>query len=130
MLVIDASAAITAASSPGGFLRLAGDQLIAPPLLWSEATSAIRENLFRGAISAELAARSLQELWQAPIEPRRPAALYRNAWEIATRLGWAKTYDAEYIALARIEECRLLTLDARLRRGAAHLVRIVGPTEL
>ena len=43
---------------------------------------------------------------------------------------WAKTYDAEYLALARLLRCRLLTLDGRLRRRAASVVEIVGPTEL
>jgi hypothetical protein len=45
-------------------------------------------------------------------------------------LGWAKTYDANYVALARILDCRLVTLDARLRRGTARLGFVIGPTEL
>lgn len=44
--------------------------------------------------------------------------------------GWAKTYDAEYVALAHLLGSRLLTLDARLRRTASRLVEILGPTEL
>jgi integrase len=35
--------------------------------------------------------------------------------------GWAKTYGANYVALARLLDCRLVTLDARLRRGTARL---------
>lgn len=49
---------------------------------------------------------------------------------MAEELGWAKTYDAEYVALARLNNCRLLTLDARLKRAAGHLVDIVAPSEL
>ena len=49
---------------------------------------------------------------------------------MADELGWAKTYDAEYVALARLLNCRLVTLDARLRRGAARLSLLVAPHEL
>jgi len=45
-------------------------------------------------------------------------------------MGWAKTYDAEYVALARLLSCRLVTLDARLRRGADRLGFVVAPQEL
>jgi predicted nucleic acid-binding protein len=45
-------------------------------------------------------------------------------------MGWAKTYDANYVALARLRDCRLVTLDARLRRGTGRLGLVVGPTEL
>jgi predicted nucleic acid-binding protein len=45
-------------------------------------------------------------------------------------LGWAKTYDAEYVALARLLGCRLVTLDARLRRGADRLGFVISPDEL
>lgn len=51
-------------------------------------------------------------------------------WAIADELGWGRTYDAEYVALARILHCRLVTLDARLRRGADRLGFVVTPTEL
>jgi predicted nucleic acid-binding protein len=35
-----------------------------------------------------------------------------------------------YVALARILGCRLVTLDARLRRGTTRLGFVIGPTEL
>ena len=66
----------------------------------------------------------------APVARRAPRALYVEAWRVASQLGWAKTYDAEYVALARLLRCRLLTRDDRLRRGAGRLVRVIGPLEL
>ena len=48
----------------------------------------------------------------------------------ADEMGWARTYDAEYVALARLLDCRLVTLDSRLRRGADRLGLVVSPTEL
>ena len=69
-------------------------------------------------------------LRRAPIRPRTHPRLDAEAWRVADELGWAKTYDAEYVALARLLGCRLMTLDVRLRRGAARLGFVVGPEDL
>jgi predicted nucleic acid-binding protein len=42
----------------------------------------------------------------------------------------AKTYDAEYVALAGLLRCRLVTIDGRLRRGAGRLGFVVLLNEL
>jgi predicted nucleic acid-binding protein len=65
-----------------------------------------------------------------PVARNDPAELGREAWRIAVELGWGRTYDAEYVALAQILGCRLVTLDARLRRGADRLGFVITPTEL
>jgi predicted nucleic acid-binding protein len=130
VLVIDASVALSAALSRDGFSRIASHDLVAPPLLWSETVSTLREHAWRGDISAAQADASLAALLAAPIRSRAPRALHSEAWRVAAELGWAKTYDAEYVALALLLRCRLLTRDERLRRGAARLVTTIGPLEL
>jgi hypothetical protein len=46
------------------------------------------------------------------------AVLRRVAWKIADQLGWAETYDAEYLALTQLKPDAFVTLDAELaRRG-------------
>ncbi len=113
-----------------GFRALQGERLVAPAFMWAETASALHERVWRGEMSRELAERALRELDRAPIEPRAPRGLRSEAWQIADELGWAKTYDAEYVALARLLGCRLVTLDARLRRGTAHLGFVIGPDEV
>lgn len=130
MLVIDASVALSAALTRDGFDRLREHDLVAPPLLWSEVVSTLREHAWRQEISGPLAAQSLDAFLAAPIRRHGPRRLAREAWWVAEELGWAKTYDAEYVALARLEGCRLLTRDDRLRRGAVRLVECIGPAEL
>lgn len=128
--MIDASVAVEASLSETGFDELATESLTAPPLLWSEATAALHELGWRGAVPRQLGSAALDRLSEAPITSRRPTRLLREAWRIADDLGWAKTYDAEYVALARILGCRLVTVDYRLRRAARRLVDVVGPTQL
>ncbi len=66
----------------------------------------------------------------APVRRREPSKLARETWKIADELGWAKTYDANYVALARLLGCKLVTLDARMRRGTSRLGFVVRPLEL
>jgi len=104
--------------------------VVAPPLLWSEVASALRQRSFRGEVSPELAERTLAALLESRIERTLPEQLYREAFALAARLGWAKTYDAEYVALAKLLGCPLLTADARLRRGAARIIQTLAPEDL
>ncbi len=130
MLVVDSSAAVQACLAADGFGLFGGEDLVSPGLLWSEASSVIHELWWRREISEKLASIAFNALLTAPIAARSPRRLRREAWRVAEDLGWAKTYDAEYVALARILRCRLFTVDARLRRGAGRIVEIVGPRDL
>jgi predicted nucleic acid-binding protein len=48
--------------------------------------------------------------------------LRRRAWAIAEQLGWAETYDAEYVALTLLQADALVTLDAELARQVEGIV--------
>jgi predicted nucleic acid-binding protein len=98
--------------------------------MWSEASSVLHELRWRREISLDLANIALDRLGAVDISPRRPKGLIEEAWRVADRLGWAKTYDAEYLALARLLKCRLLTSDAKLKAAGSGLVRVIGPAEL
>ena len=130
MIVLDASAAVQACLAARGFDLFGHERLIAPALFWSEVSSALHEMHWRKEISAGLVDIAFERLLAAPVSPRSPKQLRREAWRVAEELGWMKTYDAEYVALARTTRCRLFTIDARLRRGAGHVVPIIGPGDL
>ena len=129
-VVVYASVVVQACLEATGFEALTDFDLVGPPLLPSEARSALHELLWRAEISGDLAKRALVRLRAAPYEIRDPDGLPDAAWQVAESLGWAKTYDAEYVALARILGCPLVTADARLARGAGRVVRIVGPGDV
>ena len=131
MLVLDASAAVQACLAASGFDLFGNEHLTAPALLWSEAMSVLHEMRWRNEISAGLADIAFARLLAAPVStPKNLKGLRREAWRVAEELGWMKTYDAEYIALARLSKCRLFTVDARLRRGAGRVVEMIGPEDL
>ncbi|SRR6266849_3341932 len=130
VLVVDAAVVTTICLSEIGLKALGREELVAPHLMWSEASSVMHELRWRKEISGELAAIALNRLAAADISPRRPKGLIEEAWSIADRLGWAKTYDAEYLALARLLRCRLLTTDAKLKASASDVVTVIGPADL
>ena len=125
-LVVDASIVVPACLSEAGFGVIPDNDLIAPALAWSEARSVLHELLWRRQIAASDADDAHLALGDAPIRRVDHERLGEEAWRIADTLGWAKTYDAEYVALAQLAGCRLVTLDSRLRRGADRLGGVVA----
>src|SRR6266851_8633334 len=88
VLVVDAAVAITVSLSEIGWKSLGREELVAPHLMWSEASSVMHELRWRKEISGELAAIALDRLAEADVSPRRPKGLIEEAWRIADRLGW------------------------------------------
>jgi predicted nucleic acid-binding protein len=130
VLVVDASLVVTWSTGERDLDELAPGARCAPTLMWSEARSALHERAWRKELGDDHARRACARLDQIDVEMRAHDRLAEEAWRIADELGWAKTYDAEYVALASLLGCRLVTVDGRLRRGAGRLGFVVGPTEL
>jgi predicted nucleic acid-binding protein len=130
MLVVDASVAVAACHTPVGFANLRGHELVAPELMLVEASSVLHEMAWRGEITKPRAGTMLARLLKAPVQIQRSDGLIQAAWRVADELGWAKTYDAQYVALAQMLDCRLVSIDERLLRGVARLDLAVRPREL
>jgi predicted nucleic acid-binding protein len=128
-VVLDASAALQLCSDPDGPAAFAALRPSAPALLWSEFTALVSQQRWRREISSEHAASLLEVFLGTEILRVSSEELYNAASDVAVRLGWAKTYDAEYVALAMMYDLPLVTLDARLRRRVEEIVTVLTPDE-
>ena len=116
----------------GVVLRLASEEievapeheLLAPTLLRSQTLSAMHEAVHRGEIEPDVAPDRLARITKMPIRLLGDAVLRRVAWRVADQLGWAETYDAEYVALTRLQADAFVTLDAELSRRVEGIVPI------
>ena len=97
-------------------------ELLAPTLLRSQVLSALHEAVQRGEIPADVARDRLARIGRMPIRLLGDAVLRRRAWDVADHLGWASTYDAEYVALTQLQADALVTLDDELARRVDGLV--------
>ena len=118
--VVDASAVLHLASTEAEVP--ARHKLLAPTLLRSQTLSVLHEAVQRGEIPATIARERLKRIAQMPIRLLGDAVLRRRAWDIAEQLGWASTYDAEYVALTQLQADALVTLDAKLARSLKGIV--------
>jgi predicted nucleic acid-binding protein len=118
--VVDAGAVLHLAS--GAFEVSAEHELLAPTLLRSQTLSALHEAVQRGEMPAGVARDRLARIGRMPIRLLGDAVLRRRAWEVADQLGWASTYDAEYVALTQLQADALVTLDEDLARSVAGVV--------
>ena len=99
--VVDASAVLHLASAG---IEVPGEhELLAPTLLRSQALSALHEAVQRGETPADVARGRLARIGRMPIRLFGDAVLRRRAWDLADQLGWAPTYNAEYVALAQLQ---------------------------
>ena len=104
--------------------------LLAPTLVRSQVLSALHEAVHGGELPAETARRRLAWINKQPMRLLGDAVLRRRAWELADRLGWPSTYDAEYVALTQLQADALITLDKQLERAVRGIVEVVPLTAL
>src|SRR6266508_727827 len=118
--VVDVSAVLHLASA--GVEASGAHKLLAPTLLRSQTLSALHETVHRGEIPADIARDRLLRIGRMPIRLLGDAVLRRRAWELADQLGWASTYNAEYVALTQLQADAFVTLDADLARSVEGIV--------
>src|SRR5437870_5231904 len=97
-------------------------ELLAPTLLRSQALSALHQAVHMGEIPPDVALARLTRIWSIPIRLLGDAVLRRRAWNLADQLGWAETYDAEYVALTQLQGDAFVTLNAKLARSVKGIV--------
>ena len=118
--VVDAGAVLHLASAKVEVSS--AHKLLAPTLLRSQTLSALHEAVQQGELPADVARDRLARIRRMRIRLLGDAVLQRRAWEVADQLGWASTYDAEYVALTQLQADAFVTLDAKLARSVEGIV--------
>jgi len=118
--VVDTSAVLELASE--GVEVKGAHKLLAPTLLRSQALSTLHEAVQRGEMPTDVARDRLERVRGMRIRLLGDAVLQRRAWELADQLGWASTYNAEYVALTQLQADAFITLDAELARSVEGIV--------
>ncbi len=102
----------------------AAHRLVAPTLLRSQLLAQLYRAVRQGELTRQEAERQLAYMRRLQIRLLGDRVLQSEAWKVAEQLGWPDTFDAEYVALARLQADALITLDARLAAAAAGLVPV------
>jgi predicted nucleic acid-binding protein len=126
--VVDAGVVIRLASE--GIDVSPEHELLAPTLLRSQTLSALHEAVARGEIPADVGLDRHRLISRMPIRLLGDGVLRRRAWQVADQLGWASTYQAEYVALTQLQARAFVTLDADLARSLEGIVAIASIDDL
>jgi predicted nucleic acid-binding protein len=126
--VVDAGAVLHMARA--GIEVSSEHELLAPTLVRSQTLSAVHEAVHRGEIGADVAKRLLDRIGRMKIRLLGDAVLRRTAWQYADQLGWSSTYDAEYVALTKLQGDALITMDDDLARRLKGVVPIASIDDL
>ena len=122
---------------PGALMRILSEgtavadehELLAPTLVRSQLLSLYHEAVHRGDLDAAEARARLALFNKMKLRLLGDAVLRRRAWELADRLGWAETYDAEYLALTQLQGDALVTMNDKLVRTGVVPIATIADLE-
>jgi predicted nucleic acid-binding protein len=97
-------------------------QLVAPNLIRSQALSLLLEAVHAGDLTEEVALQRHERLTELKMRLLGDRVSRRTAWRIAREQGWRTTYDAEYLAVTRLQADALVTVDPALATKAKNVV--------
>jgi predicted nucleic acid-binding protein len=97
-------------------------KLVAPTLVRSQALSALYEAARRGEITASEGIERVTRINSLKVRFLGDKVLQRQAWKVADELGWETTYDAEYVALTKLQADAFVTSNEDLARSVSGLI--------
>jgi predicted nucleic acid-binding protein len=97
-------------------------QIVAPNLIRSQALSLLLEAVRCGDLAEHLALQHHERLTELKMRLLGDRVSRRTAWKIAREEDWESTYDAEYLAVTRLQADALVTVNAALAAKAKDVV--------
>ena len=97
-------------------------QLVAPNIIRSQALSLLLAGLRQGDITEAVALQRHERFTELKMRLLGDRVSRRTAWRIALDNGRETTFDAEYLAVAKLQADALVTIDAELATKADGVV--------
>jgi predicted nucleic acid-binding protein len=97
-------------------------QLVAPNIIRSQALSSLLVAVQRGDLTEEDALRQHERLTELKIRLLGDRVSRRTAWKIAREQSWDTIYDAEYLAVTKLQADALVSVDAAMLSRAREVV--------
>lgn len=97
-------------------------QIVAPSLIRSQALTLLLEAVRRGELTEDVALQHHERITELKMRLLGDRVSRRTAWKIAREQDWETTYDAEYLAVTRLQADALVTIDPALATKAKDLV--------
>lgn len=106
-----------------------GHRLVAPNLIRSQALTLLLEDVLKGDLTEQEALRRHERITELKMRLLGDRVSRRTAWTIAREHGWDTTYDAEYVAVCRLQADALISIDPALAAKADGIVPL-APLEM
>lgn len=99
-------------------------QIVAPNFIRSQALALLLEAVRHGDLTEELALEHHDRITKLKMRLLGDRVSRRTAWKIALVQGWETTYDAEYLAITKLQADALITVDPALAAKAKDVVQL------
>ena len=100
----------------------AAHHLVAPNIIRSQALSLLLSSVRTGDISEAVALERHERFTVMKVRLLGDRVSRRTAWRIAQEQGWDTTFDAEYLAVTKLQADALVTIDSELATKATDIV--------
>ena len=97
-------------------------QIVAPNLIRSQALSLLLGAVRRGELTEDVALEHHERLTELKMRLLGDRVSRRTAWKIAREHGWESTFDAEYLAVTKLQADALVTINPALAAKAEDVV--------
>ena len=97
-------------------------QIVAPNLIRSQALSLLLQAVRHGDLTEDLALEHHERLTELKMRLLGDRVSRRTAWKIAREQDWETTYDAEYIAVTKLQADALVSVTHALTAKAQDVV--------
>ena len=101
-------------------------RLVAPNLIRSQALALLYAAVRNGEITEAVALQRHERLTEMKMRLLGDRVSRRTAWKIALEHGWDTTFDAEYLAVCRLQADAFVTVDESMASRAAGIVPLAS----